>query len=205
MGNRKETEDNLIAAVETLIAREGMNALGINAIAREAGVNKSLIYRYFDNLKGLLHAFAASQNFWPNLGETLGPNPESLFQKTQPEILSSILRNHCEALVRRPLTIEILAQECVEQNELTKILEEVREDRSRELFGFLKAHQTKTNLSNAQLQAVFASGALFIGALQYFLVRGRFVKIFGGLDIKSKSGREKIYKLIELLTQNLDA
>ena len=129
MGNRQETEARLIEAVGQLLASQGTAGLGINAIAREAGVNKALIYRYFESLEGLLKAFGASQNFWPDLEEVLGVQPELLLQESPARILSQILRNHCEALLKRPLTIELLAQECVSRDALTAILEEIRESR----------------------------------------------------------------------------
>ncbi len=45
--SKETTRLRLISAVGTLLARQGFNALGINAVAEEAGVDKVLIYRYF--------------------------------------------------------------------------------------------------------------------------------------------------------------
>ena len=47
------TRRRLISAVGSLLAREGFKGIGVNAVAREAGVDKKLIYRYFDGLPGL--------------------------------------------------------------------------------------------------------------------------------------------------------
>jgi len=41
--NREATRARLIESVGNLLAREGFRAVGINAVAREAGVDKVLI------------------------------------------------------------------------------------------------------------------------------------------------------------------
>ena len=58
--NRPVTERKLIRAVEKLLARGGFGMLGPSAVAREAGVDKMLIYRYFGNLDGLVAAVVQS-------------------------------------------------------------------------------------------------------------------------------------------------
>ena len=47
-----------------LIVRDGLAAVGVNALAREAGCDKVLIYRYFGDLDGVYAAFAAQSDFW---------------------------------------------------------------------------------------------------------------------------------------------
>src|SRR5271165_6207833 len=56
--DREETRKKILAAMSQLLARKGSRGLGINAIAREAGVDKVLIYRYFGGLPDLYRAFA---------------------------------------------------------------------------------------------------------------------------------------------------
>jgi len=56
-----KTKERLLEAVDDVLARDGFNGLGINALAREAGVDKVLIYRYFGGLSGLLKAYAEAE------------------------------------------------------------------------------------------------------------------------------------------------
>ncbi|RPI71559.1 MAG: TetR/AcrR family transcriptional regulator, partial [Desulfobacteraceae bacterium] len=53
----EQTRRALINAVGSLLARDGFQAVGVNAVAKEAGVDKVLIYRYFGGLPGLIAAF----------------------------------------------------------------------------------------------------------------------------------------------------
>ena len=56
--SRDATKQRLLAAVRELFQRGGPDALGVNAIAVQAGVDKVLIYRYFGGISGLLEAYA---------------------------------------------------------------------------------------------------------------------------------------------------
>ena len=78
--NREATRIRLIQAVGTLLAREGFRALGVNAVAREAGVDKALIYRYFGGLKGLIAAFGGHESFWPSVKELAGGDLEAFIR-----------------------------------------------------------------------------------------------------------------------------
>ncbi|HKZ16288.1 MAG TPA: TetR/AcrR family transcriptional regulator, partial [Geobacteraceae bacterium] len=55
--DREATRTRLIQAVGALLARHGFTAIGVNAVAKEAGVDKVLIYRYFGGLPQLIAAF----------------------------------------------------------------------------------------------------------------------------------------------------
>ncbi len=50
------TRQRLLEAVGTLLSRDGFGALGVNAVAREAGVDKVLIYRYYGGMADLWRA-----------------------------------------------------------------------------------------------------------------------------------------------------
>lgn len=56
MGNREETTKRLVEAALAILSEQGFAAIGVNAVARRAGTDKQLIYRYFNGLDGLLAA-----------------------------------------------------------------------------------------------------------------------------------------------------
>ena len=115
--NKEETKDKIIDAVGRLLAEGGFRKLGVNAVAREAGVDKVLIYRYFGGMPELLRAFGVSGDFWPTIEELTGGNLEGLRKKPLPQAAATVLHNFARALRSRPLTSEILAWETVETNE----------------------------------------------------------------------------------------
>ena len=70
--DREQTRARILQAVGRLLAESGFRELGVNAIAREAGVDKVLIYRYFGGMPELLRTFAEEGDFWPQLSELAG-------------------------------------------------------------------------------------------------------------------------------------
>ena len=69
--NRPLTEARILDAVEFLLLEQGYPVVGINAIAKQAGCDKVLIYRYFGGFEGLLQRFAESRILWWQVDDIL--------------------------------------------------------------------------------------------------------------------------------------
>ena len=59
----------ILEALGALILSDGLEGVGVNALARAAGCDKVLIYRYFGDLDGVYAAFAVSRDFWWSVEE----------------------------------------------------------------------------------------------------------------------------------------
>lgn len=184
---RSLTEKKILDAVDTLLNEKGIEAITINAIARTAGIDKVLIYRYFDDLDGLLRKYGETVNFWPSIDELLGVHREILKNKNIEEIAVQILMNYTHALRKRPATLNLLAWECAHRNQLTVILEETRERSTNNLIAEIKKAGIDFPLEYMSIALILSA------AINYLSVRGRDVKVFNGLDISSEEG----WKLIE--------
>ena len=180
--DRDATQARLLAAVGVVLAKDGFGGLGVNAIAKEAGVDKVLIYRYFGGLPELLREWGASGRFWPSIADLLGPRPKTFLALPVAERYARFFEHFIDALRERPLTIEILAAEIFERNELAVILESERqawgEEASRLLAG-------KEFSARPELQGLTI---LLISGVQYLLVRSRTIRVFGTVDITSDAG-----------------
>src|SRR4051795_10621245 len=51
-----ERREQLLDATKAIVARDGFHAVSIEAVAREAGVSRPIVYGHFDDLPGLLEA-----------------------------------------------------------------------------------------------------------------------------------------------------
>ncbi len=128
--NRPATERRLIHAVEKLLARGGFGVLGPSAVAREAGVDKMLIYRYFGNLDGLVSAVAKSPELFISIEEICAGDIAAMLALPLPERAAAVARNYARALIERPVVLAMMAWETVERNKLTAIVETAREEMS---------------------------------------------------------------------------
>ena len=176
--DRAATEERILAAVGEVLARDGFGAIGINTIAREAQVDKVLIYRYFGGLPELLKTWGASGRFWPSTDELLGPDAQAVLALPAAERFALFFERFIDALRARPLTIEILAAEVVQRNELTAILETEREQwgaKAEALFGG-DDFERRPHVRGLTL--------MLVAGVQYLLVRARTIRVFGGLDLR---------------------
>jgi len=190
--DREATKTRILGAVGVVLARDGFGAVGVNAIAKEAGVDKVLIYRYFGGLPELLREWGASGRFWPRVAELLGADPEAFHRLDAPERYARFFEHFIDALRERPLTLEILAAEIVERNDLTAILESEREAWGEEASRLLAAGEF------ARRPALRGLTLLLVAGVQYLLVRSRKIRIFGGVDLKKDAGWDELKASIRL-------
>lgn len=182
--DRKQTEAIILEAVGRLLARDGYNSLGINALSREAGVDKVLIYRYFGGLPEVLKAFGSSAGFWPSVDELFGE--QDLRALPIDKRLQLFIERAIDALRSRPLTLEILAMEIGAPNALTDILNTTREQWGQEI-----AYQLATGYSGNVERLNIIMTVLFAG-IQHLMIRSRNTEVFSGIHIREDSGWQAI-------------
>lgn len=195
--DREATSERILAAVGQVLAREGFGKLGINAIAREAGVDKVLIYRYFGGLSELLATWGASGRFWPTVDEILQPDAQAVLALPLAERYAVFFERFIDALRQRPLTLEVMAAEIHERNELTAILEAEREQWGEQ------AAQTLAGPHWQRTPGLPALTMLLVAGVQYLLLRSRKIRIFGGIDLHSDAGWEQLKASIRMTAQRM--
>lgn len=194
--NREATRGQLIKAVGEILADKGFAALGVNAVARQAKVDKVLIYRYFDNLEGLTKAFAQEGDFWPSIEELAGGDIAAFHLLPLEEKLIALGRNFLRGIRARPLTQEIMAWEMVERNKLTEELEKVREI---QMLRFFEQFFSKEN-SSIDLMAIMS---IIGGGLSFLICRSRHIQWYNGVDLKSDEGWIRIEGGMEQIIRKL--
>jgi len=71
--SRDQTRERILDAAKRVLAETGYARFGVNAVAREAGCDKVLIYRYFGGVEGLAEAMGDSLTFWLPEGAPVTP------------------------------------------------------------------------------------------------------------------------------------
>ncbi len=189
--DRAETERRILIAVGETLAKGGFRALGVNAVAARAGVDKVLVYRYFGGLPELLAAYAERGDFWYEVDDLVGAHLPPPDPDTPGGWLELAMRRHVAWLKERPITLEIMAWEMVERNDLTMALSEVREAR-----GMAAMERVARRFALPPSLDLAALVALFAAATNYLLVRSRGIRIFQGLDLRRDEGWERLFATI---------
>jgi len=165
--SRLQTEQRILDAVGTILLEQGYPAVGINAIARQAGCDKVLIYRYFGGFDELLLAFAETTTLWWEVDEIISETAAECTQIALPDYLQTLLSRYVKALEARPMALEIMAWEMSAQNNLTNTLARIRGERGMELVKRIRAFYQQPNIDIGGILGVFGA------AINYLIIRTR--------------------------------
>jgi len=165
--SRLKTEQRIIEAVGSILLEQGYPAVGINAIARRAGCDKVLIYRYFGGFDELLLAFAETTTPWWDVDEVITESAADCARITLPDYLQRLLDRYVKALESRPLALEIMAWEMSEQNNLTQSLARIRGERGMELVKRIRSYYHQPNIDIGGILGVFGA------SINYLVIRTR--------------------------------
>ena len=124
MRDRAATERSIFSAAKTLLAEEGFQGFGINAVARRAGCDKQLIYRYFGGLEGLVAAIGEDLGSW--VKDRIPEDTGGMFLLTYGDLMEKLALYYIEALRNDPLVCKIIAWEVSENSALVKQLSDAR-------------------------------------------------------------------------------
>jgi AcrR family transcriptional regulator len=193
--DKEETKAKILAAVGKLLAESGFQQLGVNSIAREAGVDKVLIYRYFENLPTLLKTFGQEGNYWLTIEELVG-DESSIQAEALDEWMEILLVRFLQDLQQRTITQEILRWELLEGNELTQELAQVRDRMAIDSLKFL--NQKHPFSPDKDIPAV---SAILIAGIVYLVLRAKVSPTFLGIDFSSPAGWQRIEAAISSLVQ----
>ncbi|WP_339920443.1 TetR/AcrR family transcriptional regulator [uncultured Flavobacterium sp.] len=185
--DRAATEEKIYTAFLDILKEKGPQGVGINAIAKQAGVSKSLIYRYFGGMKGLLLLFAQKGDFFKSLS-VIEEKKDNL------ENLKDFIKEGTKELRENTLTQEILRWQLIENNEDTK-----------SLFKYFNAQVGKTFTTNTKDESLNSAFQLMLGGYVYFTLLSKFNKTFIATDLTSEKTWENfdeaIAKTIELFSK----
>ena len=165
--SRLQTEKRILDAVGRLLLEKGYPAVGINAIARQAGCDKVLIYRYFGGFDELLLAFAETTTLWWEVDEIITESATDCAAIPLHTYLQTLLDRYVAALESRPLALEIMAWEMSEQNNLTGALARTRSERGMELVKRIRSYYHQPNIDIGGILGVFGA------AINYLVIRTR--------------------------------
>ena len=177
--DRAATEEKIYENFLSLLEEKGPQAVGINAIAKKAGVSKELIYRYFGGLQGLLLQLAKKGDFFKSMLALQDRDLETV------EDLKEFAKAGTKELRENKLTQEILRWQLLENNEATHNLFKY----SNKEIGKMFAISDKDSSLNHAFQ-------LMIGGYIYFTLLSKFNKNFVTTDLTSPESWDNFDKAI---------
>ena len=181
--DRLATRDDILAAVGRLLARDGFGSVGINAIAREAGVDKVLIYRYFGGLDALLEAWGHRNIYGAGSLRAATEGAGMTAADRAAAFLSAYVRD----LRTSPEALEVSRWELVEDNPLTRRLAQARE-----AAGLSQLHDLGAPARLAEELDLPSVAAIITAGILHLALRARTAPEWLGIPLRTEKGWARI-------------
>lgn len=190
--DKDRTKNKMIQAVGKVLLKKGYTGLNASTIAKEAEVDKRLVWTYFGGLDPLVEEYISRRDFWKftatdSINDLLGTN-----NGIKKEQVSDLLKSQFETLLYDNVLQRIIHWELSENKSFLRNISNQREAIGEELFKHI-AHQF-----NNETKQIRAITALLIGGIYYLALHGKVNgSLFCGLDINKEEDKLLINKTIE--------
>lgn len=177
--DKDATRAGLLDAAKTVLAEEGFQAFGVNAVARKAGCDKQLLYRYFGGLEGLLEAIGADVATW------LGTATPPVAADTYADWIAHMADAYLTALRGNALMQKIILWELSAPPDKIAPLSQAR---SRAMMQWMAA--ARGELAMPPGAGLF--NAVLIGAIQQFVLSSAATGAFSGLPLRADEDWDRV-------------
>jgi AcrR family transcriptional regulator len=189
------TRQRIADAAVALLTERGFTALGINALAGAAGVDKQLIYYHFGGLDGVVRHVGGQVELW--LGTPLQVLPGEAYGVA----VARLLLQYQAALRSNPVLMRLLTWELAEPS---ATLAELEAARSQAMGAWVEGLRRDALPPPPGVDAP-AVNAVLLAALQHLSLREHAVGSFAGVELRSESGRQRIADAIRCITERVYA
>ena len=187
MKNREQTEEKILEAVGSIIENQGLEKVGINAIATEAGVSKMLIYRYLGGVEELIAQYLIQKDYWANTDAAI-INPEAVGDS-----IKSMFRRQVEQL-RNDITLRRLYRwELSTNNQNIRQLRNRREENGCRLIKMVSA---LTGCPDAQVAAL---ASILSASISYLALLEDQCQSYNGICLQTDEGWNQLMEGIEMI------
>lgn len=189
--DRAATEKRLLETIGEMIAEQGLEKLGINAVAARSGISKILIYRYFGSINGLIAAYIRKHDFWLNASFDFSDTTRIV-----PSI-KAMFRQHIDRLRSDAVLRKLYRWELSCNNEM---IADLRAQREKIGLDLIEQARRLTGRPKREI-AVFSS--MVIASVTYLAMLGDYCPVYNGLNIQEKKGWKAINTEIDKLLDRL--
>ena len=192
MKSKEQTKRKLIDAVGEIFKTEGPSGLGVNKVARMAGVSKKLIYRYFTSFEELVETYVLETDYWMVFAENVQQLIDVSYADDSQKLVTDILQNQFRYFYNEKQMQKLITWEISSNSDLMRSIHNLRESMGQKVLESTDEHFKN---STVNFRAV---SALLVGGIYYTILHSRFNGgIFSGIDLSTEKGREEIIRTIQ--------
>ncbi|SDT56282.1 transcriptional regulator, TetR family [Mucilaginibacter mallensis] len=197
MKNKDLTKQKIIDAVGEVFKTEGQKGLYIVRIAKEAGVDRSLIYQYFGrDIKRLIEAYIVQKDYWLKFFEKINEEVGKRNHEAGKDLIIDVLQKQWQYLSTDMEMQHLILWELSGDSELMRSIHNTRELMAEPI---LELADQKFKDTIVQFRPI---AVLLLGGIYYANVHSIYNgSIICGMDVRSKEGQKTLLKAIQQIIE----
>jgi len=185
---KKDIDESINNAAIQLIEEKGFQDIAVTAIMQRAKIEPVVFYNRYDDLDNFMDEFVKKYDYWFS---DIIKNIE--IQENPREQYITIMHSLLDSLKENKVMQQLLRWELSTHNNTTK-----RTARLREFHTLPLVERYKKIFEDSSVE-IDALSALIIGGIYYLVLHGDLSE-FGGIDINSEEGTQRLRNAIEYLS-----
>jgi len=195
--DKELTKQRIINAVGKIFKTEGQKGLYIARIAKEADVDRSLIYQYFGkDVRNIIEAYIVQKDYWLRFFEKINAEVSRSNHESGKDLIIEILQKQWEYFSADQEMQHMILWELSGDSEFMRSIHNTREVMGESI---LKLADEKFANSAVKFRPI---AVLLLGGIYYANVHALYNgSIMCGMDVKSKEGQIELLKAIQQIIE----
>jgi AcrR family transcriptional regulator len=190
--DRERTKGKILKAVGEVIEQYGTDKVGVNLIARTAGVNKVLIYRYFESVDGLMEQYVKSGEYASTSGEDYAESIGTLPLEQRNQAMTDLMITFLRDLRERKATRDLLRWEIGTGKSILSETKNAVANRLLEKIGTLPNFEDTSGL-----MAFLSAGIYYLVMVEDY--RPKMIDV----DLGTEDGWKRIETIVERIISDI--
>jgi AcrR family transcriptional regulator len=194
--DRQGTAQGIVQAARDVLVEGGFPEFGVNAIARRAGCDKQLIYRYFGGLEGLADEIGSelAQELETNLAPLTQENPPRSYQ----ELAEVLVLGFLDLLLADKIMQRIISWEMAAPSPLVT---RMAAERGLRLAAWI--HSMRGELKPPDGIDAPAINAVLIASAQHLVISAAATGTFAGVPLAKEKDWDRIRATLRTVIQSV--
>ncbi|WP_276704027.1 TetR/AcrR family transcriptional regulator [Chryseobacterium sp.] len=189
--DKERTKVKMIQAVGKVLLKKGYTGLNASSIAKEAGIDKSLVWTYFGSLDKLVEEYIAQRDFWKYKAADSINNMLTFKDGIKAEYMSCLLQFQFQSLLDDEILQRIMLWGISEKKDFLRHISDERELIGEEVFKIVDPQFKDSNIDIRGILAILVAG------IYYLVLHGKTNgSLFCGIDLNTADGEDRIKESI---------
>ncbi|MFD0793650.1 TetR/AcrR family transcriptional regulator [Mucilaginibacter litoreus] len=190
--NKERTKATLINALGKILNKKGFAGLSASSVAKEAKLDRRLIYDYFGDLEGLVKEYLNNKDYWKMEPEDVEDIVLEARKDAGKTLAFNVLEDQFDSLIGNEEMRRIIAWGLSEKSAMLKELDLKRENVGE--IVLCEVFDKHFSDSEVNFRAIYA---LLMGGVYYLTLHAKMQEnTFCGIDIQQPAGQSEIKKAI---------